>query len=61
MQGPSVLSEVTLIRDWEVTNEVNKGYEGILQTCLGLMSKLFLSVFPKCSATELYPSPNHDC
>lgn len=41
MQGPSVLSGIALIRDWEISNDENNGHAGILQTCLGPMSNLF--------------------
>lgn len=41
MQGPSVLSGIALIRDWEISNDGNIGHAGIWQTCLGPMSKLF--------------------
>lgn len=54
MQGPSVLSGIALIRDWEISSDQNNGHAGILQICLGPMSNPppFLSVLYKCSPTE---------
>lgn len=60
MQGPSVLSGIALIRDWEISNDGNNGHAGILQTCLGPMSKRFcvcVCVMQMSPPPELHPQP----
>lgn len=63
MQGPSVLSGIALIRDWEISSDWNNGHAGILQICLGPMSNpppFFWVCYTNVPPLSPTPPTNHD-